>query len=522
MHFNYHFLKFLCPELDRKLRHARVYDCFSQNKDELVIALGQEGGDSFVRANLLPSISCLAIADSFSRGKRNTVSLFPELIGQEVSGIHLFGFERAFWMGFVSGDRLLFKLHGTRSNVLFYPNGSDLPSRIFRNELVDDKTLPIKSLSKSLSLDFATFQKLDGNASQFLPTLGKIPRDWLKSKGYIDADIPRKWELMQEVIDMLEVPLFSILPKEGEYVLSMLPEEGAIYQTQQAVEALNSLFRYRVVVQGFEREKYAIQKRLEDQQKRTKAYIEKTTERLEGLEDGPLPSQKADVIMANLHFISPELESIRLFNFYTQEEETFAFKRGQSPQKLAETLYRKSKNRKREIDQLYQNLMDKELLLNETQKMLDELVAVKDHRGLKAFVKDHHLIPKSKELDEQVPFKRFDVEGFDVLVGKSAKANDEMLRRFAWKEDLWLHAKDVAGSHVLVKFKSGLSFPKTVLERAAELAAYYSKNKNDSLAPVIYTPAKYVRKVKGSADGSVMVDKESVIMVVPKGPQESA
>ena len=112
-------------------------------------------------------------------------------------------------------------------------------------------------------------------------------------------------------------------------------------------------------------------------------------------------------------------------------------------------------------------------------------------------------------------------EGFEVLVGKSAKGNDEMLRNYAWKEDLWLHAKDVSGSHVLIKFKSGITFPKSVIERAAELAAYYSKNKNESLAAVIYTPSKYVRKVKGSAPGSVMVSKEDILLIPPKGPSST-
>lgn len=521
MHFNYHFLKYFCPALESNIKGLVVRECFSQNKDELVIGLANDSGECYLRANFLPLISCLAVADAFKRSKKNTISLFPELIGQVVEGVHLVNFERAFWIEFVSGDRILFKLYGTRSNLLFYGNGEDLPIRIFRNELKDDKVLRLQSLEKNLVLDHATFIALQGNASQFLPTLGKIPRDWLKAQGYIESDLEKRWRLMQELLDMLETPWFSILSDGNEYVLSMLPAEKPLFQTADPIEAANVLFRYRVVVQGFEKEKTSLQKKLDDQLKRTKAYIEKTTVRLEELEDGPSPSQKADVIMANLHQIGPETESISLFNFYSQTEEEFTFKRGQSPQKLAETLYRKSKNRKREIDQLYQNLSDKEQLLTLTGKMLGELAEVNDHRALKNFVKNHHLIPKSKEQEDQVPFKRFEIEGFDVLVGKSAKANDEMLRRFAWKEDVWLHAKDVAGSHVLIKYKSGLSFPKTVLERAAELAAYYSKIKNDSLAPVIYTPVKYVRKVKGSADGAVVVDKESVIMVVPRGPQDA-
>jgi len=78
----------------------------------------------------------------------------------------------------------------------------------------------------------------------------------------------------------------------------------------------------------------------------------------------------------------------------------------------------------------------------------------------------------------------------------------------------------VAGSHVIIKTQSGMLPTKLVLERAAALAAHYSKNKTASLAAVIYTPCKYVRKVKGSLPGAVKVDREKVILVKPEGPEE--
>ncbi|RZS97029.1 putative ribosome quality control (RQC) complex YloA/Tae2 family protein [Cecembia calidifontis] len=520
MHFNYHFLRFLCPELQKRFQGMRVITCFSQNKDELVIGCTGRGEDQYIRANLLPIISCMSFPADFKRSKRNTISLFSEIIGQEINRIKTFQFERAFRIDFVSGDCLVFKLHGTRSNVLFYPNASLIPSVLFRNELKDDWKLKLDEIDAYLDLSFEHFEYLEGNASKFLPTLGKIPREWLKNKGYIEGGLLQKWQLMADVMDMLDVPYFAIIKEEKEYYLTLLPAENPIFETSDPVEACNELFKYKVVIQAFEKEKTHWQKTFEDQKKRTKAYIQKTTEKLEELESGTSPSQIADIIMANLHGINTDQEEVTLFNFYTQKDEKIKLKRGLSPQKFAENLYRKSKNRKKELDQLYQNLEEKENLLLQLEDWLTELEGVNNFRELKEFIKSRQLIEKQKEKEEQVPFKRFEIEGFDVLVGKSAKANDELLRHFAWKEDLWLHAKDVSGSHVVIKFRSGLNYPKTVIERAGELAAFYSKHKNESLAPVIYTPVKFVRKVKGSAPGAVTVDKESVILVQPKGPSE--
>ena len=116
------------------------------------------------------------------------------------------------------------------------------------------------------------------------------------------------------------------------------------------------------------------------------------------------------------------------------------------------------------------------------------------------------------------PFHRFVIDGFEVLVGKSAKQNDELLQKYTWKEDLWLHAKDVTGSHVILKYQSQRDFTKDIIEKVAELAAWYSKRKSDTLCPVIFTPRKYVRKRKGSPPGAVIVEREEVILVGPQKP----
>ena len=522
MHLNYHFLKFLCPRLQSLLQDMQVYECFTQNKDELVIGLGDGKREQYIRANLSPANTCISFPEDFKRSKKNNVSLFPGLISEKVVEVNVLEFERAFTIRLASGKQLLFKLHGSRSNILLYPEADGVPVDVFRNELKEDKELRIQTLRNPLELDWERFADLAGNASQFLPTLGKVPRQWLKERGYIDATLEQKWRLMQEVIDMLEHPLFAIVQDKGEYLLTLLPVDNSLFTTTDPVEAANEFFRHAVVYQSFEKEKGLLIKKLEEAKKKTQNYLDKTMTKLLDLEEETSPSQLADIIMANLHQIELGAETLSLFDFYRNETIVVKLKRGTSPQKHAENLYRKGKNRKIEIKQLQSNLEDKENYLLELEAQLDAMAAIKHFKELRIFEKENNLISAKKEQQGAIPYKRFEVDGFEVLVGKSAKANDELLRHYTWKEDLWLHAKDVSGSHVIIKYKSGQRIPGTTLERAAELAAYYSKNKTESLAAVIYTPCKYVRKVKGSAPGAVMVDKESVIMVKPTGPERQS
>lgn len=520
MHLNFHFLAFLCPRLSDLLLGYSVTACFSQNKDELILAL-QKGNESrYIRAHFLAPQIYYSFSEQFQRAKRNSIDLFPELIGQEIKSVEVLNFERAFLVHFLSGDQLLVKLHGNRSNILFYQKDRDTPLYIFRNELGEDKILEWRELEKSLDLSKNRFFELEGNASQFLPTLGKVPRQWLKDQGYIQADLEMKWQLMQQVMDMLDTPLFTIAQRDSEVYLTLLPDSQAIQTFADPVEALNELFYKGLVVGSFEKEKKSLTKTYEDQLKKTKNYIQKSSQKLEELIHSPPPSQLADVIMANLHEFQNGVKTAELFNFYSNEHISVTLKPQQKPQELATQLYRKSKNRQMEIRQLESTISEKERQLQDLEAVLFDLERMTEFRELKKFKKEHQMDKALQKSPEGLPFRQFEIEGFSVWVGKSARDNDEMLRNFIHKDDLWLHARQVAGSHVVIRKKGNQIIPDPVLERAASLAAYYSKFKTESLAPIIYTEAKYVRKIKGGAPGSVMVDRESVLMVPPIGPDQ--
>ncbi len=520
MHLNYHFLRYLCPALKSEFTGKTILACFSQNKNELIIEAAHGSEVSYLKAHLDPPQVFLSFPKDFKRAKHHSINHFKELIGDRINDCQVLPFERAFFFKFDSGKLLLFKLHGNRSNVLLYDVDALAPIKLFRNELIEDKSLDWTTLGKELDVSFEEFKRLDGNAAKFLPTLGQIPRNWLKSKGYLEADLDGKWELMQELIDSLESPLFTIATNGSEVYLSLLPDPNPISSFSNPIQAANELFYLAFIKGNFEREKSSLLKKYQDQLKRHQAYLEKSSQKLQELQESSPPSELADVIMANLHQFLPGVTELELQNFYSGETIKVQLKPNQKPQDLAATLYRKSKNRKLEWDQLGKNIESKRIQAGQIEAKIMLLEEVKDYKSLKSFIKSHGEDKVLQKEVEVLPFKIFEFEGHTIWVGKSAQSNDEMLRNFSKKDDLWLHARMVAGSHVLIKKAINQSLPALVLETAAQLAAYYSKNKTESLAPVIYTPVKFVRKVKGSHPGSVVVEKESVILVKPTSPEE--
>ena len=224
----------------------------------------------------------------------------------------------------------------------------------------------------------------------------------------------------------------------------------------------------------------------------------------------------ADILMANLHNVKKGLTSVELFDFYENKNISIKLNKDLSPQANAEKYYKKSKNGGKELEDIQKKLKvytSKMVKLEEELKVIEDLT---DFKSLKPLAKEE--VQKGPKVKKAVPYWTFELEGLEVMVGKNAKSNDELLR-LTRKNDWWFHAKDVAGSHCIVR-NNGAALTPVQLEKVGALAAYYSKAKSQTLAPVIYTLRKYVRKPKGFLPGKVIVEKEDVILVEPSPPQK--
>ena len=128
---------------------------------------------------------------------------------------------------------------------------------------------------------------------------------------------------------------------------------------------------------------------------------------------------------------------------------------------------------------------------------------------------------KNKFLDSKSKSRNFtSTEGFEILVGKGAKDNDHLTFRVAKSNDLWLHAADYPGSHVVVRSQNRQEIPPKTLLEAAQLAAFYSQAREESKVAVHYTLRKFVHKPKGAVAGLVNLASFKTILVEPKIVEE--
>lgn len=120
-----------------------------------------------------------------------------------------------------------------------------------------------------------------------------------------------------------------------------------------------------------------------------------------------------------------------------------------------------------------------------------------------------------------LPYRSYrSTTGLEIRVGRGASSNDALTFRESSPNDVWLHARDAAGAHVVLRWQKDGNPPARALEEAAVLAAWHSKSRGSSLVPVDWTRRKYVRRARGGAPGAVTVQRARTVMVRPDATLE--
>lgn len=540
MHTNYYFLRQLAPALEPLLTGLRFMECFSQDRDEVVLVFAQARGKInyykpfYVKATLRPDFSGLLFPPAVQRARTNSVDLMQSIVepdseGLPVVGVRSFLNERCLAILLEGGYALLFKFFGNRPNLLAFRDETVV--ELFNHKLVADEQLRLDALDRPLDQSYGAFERANFDHRPLFPTFGKVVNPWLADqierrtaeKGE-PLTGPERWALIEAVVHQLEVPRYYLTRLDHKPTLSLLPTGEVQREFNEPVEAASRFYVAYNGLSTFEHEKADLLRLLDKRRKRAAALIDTNLQRLIARDEGVSHEQMGHILMAHLHEI-PEApgarspERVTLTDFYRDQPVTLKLKPDLSPQKNAENFYRKAKNEKIEEEHLSAQVADREAEISRIAEQKVALDAIQSLKELRRYVKQHNLLGDGPAPGEApaAPFKEVLLDGFRILIGRNARNNDLLTQRYTYKEDLWLHARDVPGSHVVVKYRAGKSFPKNVVERAAELAAWYSRRRTDSLCPVTVTPKKFVRKPKGLAEGQVIVEKEDVVLVVPRG-----
>ena len=232
-----------------------------------------------------------------------------------------------------------------------------------------------------------------------------------------------------------------------------------------------------------------------------------------------------ELITANLHLSLNGLDAIELCNYYEPEASKIAIPldKNRTPAQNAQDYFKKftkSKNAVKvlseqitstnaEIDYLESQLYNVEKCTEENE--LDEI-----QRELiqESYIKESSKNSRKASMPSE-PHRFVSTEGFEILVGKNNAQNDNLTLKTAGASDVWMHTKNIPGSHVIIR-SNGKSVPHSTVREGAMLAAYFSKARNSTNIPIDYCPRKNVKKPRGAKPGMVIYEKYRTLYVTPE------
>lgn len=470
----------------------------------------------FIRVIFSANLSVLTFPPTFRRARKNAADVFDEALMQRVSGIRFFRHERSLLVELTGGWALLFRMHGPSGNMILLQHGK--PYSLFRKKAISDLSVNVDGLDRELGEDQEYFETHQANLKAAYFTFGREVWNWIYAQGFAEAEAQQQWTILHEAFARLNADKqeYRIIRHEGRIWFSLLPFGENIAVHSDPVIALREFTTIKVREEALMRRREELIRRLAALIQQTDGFIARTQRRLDEINQDDHLQRWGDLLMANMHKITTSMESFMAQDFYDPEKShDIRLNPTLSPQKNAEAYYRKARNRASEVRILEETLLSRHRRLDEFRSWLK---VAQSSLQLSELEQISELLPARQQvtdLAERLPYTEFEHLGFRILVGRSAQDNDALTFQHSFKEDLWLHARDCPGSHVLIKYKSGTVFPKPVIERAAALAAWHSRRKGEALCPVSYTPKKFIRKRKGDPPGAVVMDRESVLMVEP-------
>jgi len=231
-----------------------------------------------------------------------------------------------------------------------------------------------------------------------------------------------------------------------------------------------------------------------------------------------------DLLTGNLHLVKPRAKSVAVLDYETGETVEVALDPDLSPQDNAQRYYARYKKarrgqeaiveaiaRSRQDVEYYQSLaaaIATALTRDELKEASAELSADNPAEASRAPRKGKAKGPAAKP-------RKYGLDGWDVLVGRNPRQNEVLTMKLARPEDMWLHARQIAGAHVIVRRGGKGEVPADVLEKAAALAARFSQSAADTRVPVDYTLVRYVKKPPGTPAGFVTYTRERTVTVDP-------
>lgn len=547
MELHYLTLKRQSEFLRDVLTDAEIHSSYTQKKNEQIIQLKTTRNES---AELLLSADAqypFIIMKSASRRVRNSTDVMLEIVGQIFSNVEI-----------VPNERIII--------CYFHKNRFKLYLQFFRNQsnffIVDEHNVILnafknrkKHISKKFSIKPSTSVNPLNNDLEFFRErfyTSEIPVKLFLQKQvlFLTQEIITEIELIHNLdLSQLTIKFNSHQCREiYEAIQSFLnrckTDNPRIYQLSDhrsvftitefkqfkdhrylEFESVNSALQNFFFQQMRKERLYTKRQRIEKIIDNKLIHIQGIINHLKNLPDKSIEQAKylkmGKLLLSQIHHLPSRKSEIEVLDFFDPRQRSIIIKLDSklTIKENAKKFFQRAKTvskRQKEVRNKLQRLFKQQERIAQLKRSLYNVSSFKELSKIEKKLQEMFILQSDENRlwEIYLPYKKYRYKGWDIWLGKNAKSNDEMTFHLAHKEDLWLHAQGVSGSHVLIKkSKHTGSVPPEILKYAAKLAAMNSRAKYSSYVPVWHTSVKYIRKPKGSPPGVVSFERVKTIFV---------
>jgi len=343
-------------------------------------------------------------------------------------------------------------------------------------------------------------------------------------------DMTQRERMAASIYDILhsEAEPCIVYDKKYPYEFSFFPITQ--YETHMQMEKKQSLsdtlsefFRIREASENMRQRSHGILQVVKTALSRTERKLALQREELKKSQNREELRERAELISANIYRLEKGMHSFVAQNYFRDcEDVTIKLDSRLSPQENSEKLfreYRRMKNAEKYITEQITSGEEELIYLESVLESIEKAESEADLSEIREELCETGYINKSNErrnMKKNIlrPYRFVSSDGFVIYAGRNNKQNDALTLKSAMKGDLWLHTKNIPGSHVIVEC-SGQELPDRTITEAATIAAYYSRAKESVNVPVDYTRVRFVKKPQGAAPGRVIYTNYYTAYVTP-------
>lgn len=562
--FDYTTLKAVCYSLQNQYLPSRLEQVYQCDRTSISLCLRNIEKKSWLTISWHPQAARICVGNPPPRGKDTFT--FSDQLRHLINGYALIGieivsdWERVIDFQFAQRpnesplNHLYVEIMGKYSNVIL-TNADNQIITVAKQVTADKSTLRTVETSQIYQLPpplTGNIPKLEESQETWQEKVslipGRIDKQLIKSYRGISPNIAK--ELLQKSdIDLSKTnqeltqnewqelyknwqtwltsieknQFYSHLTSEGYTVL------GEPNQAENINFVINKYYNQKIYQENFIQLKQQLQQKIKNILKKLKTKKNKYLEKIKESDNCEVYSNKADLLMAHLNQWQVGMKEITLNDFTTGDPVKINLAPDKNMIQNAQILYKKYQKLKRakqavkplldevneEVNYLEQIAINLQQLDYQEKDDLTTLQEIKSELINQKYIEDKQYRNNQNIEEESQPRRYQTPSGYEVLVGRNNRQNDILTFKTATDYDLWFHAQEISGSHVLLRLNAGDAPEEKDLQFTANLAAYYSQGRESEQVPVVYTNPNHVYKPKGAKPGMVIYSKETVIWGKP-------